>query len=374
MVGRILVAGAVVLLFGCSGDESAATVEPDALPPDAAPPRIDRRPTPENVVAASGEAVGAVELHAPTTTVALAPWAHVLAPPASTVGGRDLTAPEEGHEGVLTYDIDGDGEPQTVHSFVPDRAEYAFLGWENSGFCHLTWERFDVTRYVFSACNAVAGEPTHVCAQPKSAARTCQRCVGEACEPCDAHIEDGAVVCTPFDDGIPDAVDAGPPAADAAGPSVPDAGAVEPDLGPPPPALHGRYLLTFYPSQNNEDRRVDAEFESVPEERTLTATFRSFGFLNDGSLEVWDTQTTMDRAFGADLRFTLNFVGFSLWETPEDELELKGEFRADGTVCGTYSGRGGLVEGDPITATGVFSGRLSEDPVNPAETDPAPCE
>lgn len=364
---------AALTLPGCSSDDAAAETV-DAMLPDAAPPPpVDKRPVRDNVVAATGDAVDAVPPRAEPISLAIARWAHVVAPPADTVGGRDLTAEEEGHEGTLSFDIDADGDAESLHSFVPDRAEYAFLAWEEQGFCHLTWERYDITRYVFSACNGAAEAPVHVCATPATGTRTCQTCTAGECTPCDAHIEDGAVVCTPFDDGIPDP-DAGPAAEPDAGPAgEPDTGPVaEPDGGGgQPPAIAGTFLLGFYDESTPEARRVEAMFESTPAEHLLDASFRAFAFVS-GSFDDWGAATAQDLEFGATGHFSLMFMEFGLANSAPGMLMVEGDFLDDKTVCGTFQAQAPDEIEPPVQ--GVFAGYVVADPLDPNISAPPPCE
>jgi hypothetical protein len=362
---------AALALPACSTDD-AATETVDAMLPDAAPPPpVDRRPVRDNVLAAAGTAVEAVPMHAEPISLAIARWAHVVAPPVATVGGRDLTREEEGHEGTLSFDIDADGAPESLHSFVPDRAEYAFLAWEDRGFCHLTWERYDITRYVFSACNGAADAPVHVCATPETGARTCETCTAGDCAPCDAHIEDGHVVCTPFDDGLPEP-DAGPLDPDFGVVGEPDLGhAVNPDGGSLTPTINATFLLAFHDEISPKPRRVEAGFRSTPADHLLDATFHAFAFAG-GAVEDWGTASAQDFEFGETGHFSLMFMEFSLANSAPGMLMVEGDFLDDKTVCGTFQAMPPDEIEPPVE--GVFAGAVVADPLSPEVPAPPPCE
>jgi hypothetical protein len=367
----VAAAVAALALPACSTDDAESETV-DAMLPDAAPPPpVDRRPVRENVLAAAGTAVEAVPMHAEPISLAIARWAHVVPPPVEAVGGRDLTREEEGHEGTLSFDIDADGAPESLHSFVPDRAEYAFLAWEDRGFCHLTWERYDITRYVFSACNGAAEAPVHICATPVNDARTCQTCTAGECTPCDAHIEDGQVVCTPFDDGLPEP-DAGPLEPDARPADEPDFGRPdEPDGGGGTPGINATFLLAFHDDVAPKPRRVEANFLSTPTEHLLEATFHAFAFAG-GQVEDWGTAAAQDPEFGDSGHFSLTFMEFSLANSAPGMLMVQGDFLDGVQVCGTFQTMS-PDDLDPPVA-GVFAGAIVADPLSPEVAAPPPCE
>lgn len=236
----------LLTLAACSTDDDAAAADAGptggsmAQADSGPPPDLDKRPSVEAVGEATDTALAGIP---PTprdepVEVVIAEKARIVPPPRDTTGGRDLAAPVAGREGSIRYDIDGDGDEDDVYTFVPDRQDFAFLAWEEDGYCHLAWSHYEVSRYVFSRCVPPAGTETFVCTQGENGApRRCQKCEGEACEPCDARIEEGAAVCLalPPGMGLPPP-DAGLPA-DAGEPDHPDAGHHPPDGGSVDPGV-----------------------------------------------------------------------------------------------------------------------------------------
>lgn len=357
-------------LAACGADGGSSAEPQDAALPDAAPPPpVDHRPEATQVVAASDSAVAKVGLHDEPVTRAVAPWSHVVAPPAETVGGRDLTREEEGHESTLSMDIDNDDVPDTLHTFVPHRAEYAFLAWEKDGHCHLAWERYDITRYVFSRCNGAADAPVHVCATSAAGARVCQTCTDGTCEPCDAHLEDGQVVCTPFDDGTLDGgVDASVPA--DAGPSHPDGQVVEPDAGEAGVSIAPRYLIAFRTPEG--EWPVVGEFEADSEAAMLSLQFTAL-LERDGVIEDWSRSDFATVPLSEGAAFEAELGAFALVDQPDGQLSVSGRFEPDGRLCGEWTLVYG-VEEPPMVTSGELAGVATEDARVPGQALPPPCE
>jgi hypothetical protein len=134
-------------------------------------------------------AIDAVKSAASTPTTS-SPSQNANAPaiPAKATGGTDITSSTSGNTGTESYDIDGDGQAETVTVFV-DASGVTFLSWagdaqsDDAGICYLAWEDTSGVIWTIAAeCNGAEG--AFVC-QESSNNVSCEACNTEGeCNQC----------------------------------------------------------------------------------------------------------------------------------------------------------------------------------------------
>lgn len=116
--------------------------------------------------------------------------AKIPAIPSKVTGGRDLTAASEGQSGQSDYDIDGDGDTETLEVFT-DNAGVTFLYWEDELGCWLAWIEGTVLWTIWTECGSDEG--VFVCSGPADdfEVAQCQACNADgACEYCTEQDEE----------------------------------------------------------------------------------------------------------------------------------------------------------------------------------------
>lgn len=92
------------------------------------------------------------------------------------------SAPSSGTTGSTSYDMDGDGTPETVETFEADNGN-TYAWWEQDGVCYLLWDEGGVVQLAYNDCEATDG--AYVCSFTED---------GSDIDSCDACNTDGECV------------------------------------------------------------------------------------------------------------------------------------------------------------------------------------
>jgi hypothetical protein len=120
------------------------------------------------------------------------------------IGNRDLAERIVGKEFDLSFDIDGNGQLESIYVFLERGDNITFMAWNDGSICHLAWQERSVAWYLFTPCGGGAPDGAIVCGAAASAEATCDQCLESgACESC--RVSDSSnVYCEEEDEGEPD--------------------------------------------------------------------------------------------------------------------------------------------------------------------------